>query len=344
MNRRTGFTLVELLVVASILAVLFGLIVSGAKPGADGQIRQATQVLASALMATQSRALGNPVGSAIILESGTAATDIASIAVANASVPPLITGTAGPPTPQSATSATVSLTPVNADADELQHAFRIRFGGVTTGSTSVLQPPSAWLSLACPAAAGGATSCTGTIAFRGVNGQTAANTIWPEPPAAGPLEFVATCYPAKGDSAMTFPKAAALDLRYSGVGEEATEIWGGANYATSWAGLASKGSIACCFDSVGRIDALMQRATDSPSVRAVQPIRPAEPIYLLVNSRDWMTDNPNQPLGNSKAMWVVVHPQTGRVSVAFNVAQIGVDAAALRASRAKARAGTIGGK
>jgi prepilin-type N-terminal cleavage/methylation domain-containing protein len=341
---RRGFTLVELLVVAAILAMLFGLVVSGAKPGADGQIRQSTQTLASTLMATQSRALGSPMGAAIILKSGTAPTDILTLTVASASMPPLITGTAASPTTQSSTTATVSLSPTTADADELQHAFRIRFGGVSTGSTSVLQPPSAWMSLACPATGSNATSCTGTIGLRTANGQTPANAIWPEPPASGPLQFVAACYPALGATSMTFPKAAAIDLRYSGIGEEATEIWGGANYASGWAGLACKGSIAISYDAVGRIDAVMQRVTESSSLRTIQPIRPAEPVYLLVNSREWITDNPAQPLGNPKSLWVVLHPQTGRTSVAFNVTQTGTNAASLRAARAKARAGTLGGK
>ena len=88
----------------------------------------------------------------------------------------------------------------------------------------------------------------------------------------------------------------------------------------------------------------MQRVTEAASTRAIQPTRPGEPIYLLVNSRDWITDN-TQPLGNPKAFWLVLHPQTGRTSAAFNVPQTGIiDAAALRAARAKARAGTLGGK
>jgi prepilin-type N-terminal cleavage/methylation domain-containing protein len=335
-----GFTLVELLVAVAIIATLFGLVVAGARPGADGQIRQATQTLSSAFMATQSRALGQTVGAAIILESGTSASDIATIAVANASMPPLISGTA-----TKVNASEFDFFPLTGDADELQHAYRIRFGGVgSTAANAVLQPPSAWFSLACPASGSNALSCTGTIAFRTTNGQTAANSIAPEPPASGPLAFVAACYPDKGESVMSFPKGAAIDLRYSGIGEEPTEIWGGSNYLMGWGGLACKGSIAFAYDSIGRIDAVMQRTTEAANLRAVQPIRPAEPIYLLVNSRDWITDNATQPLGNPKAFWVVLHPQTGRTSVAFNVPQAGSDAAALRAARAKARAGTLGGK
>ena len=157
-DRSRGFTLVELLVAVAIIAALFGLVVSGSRPGADGQIRQATQTLSSAFMAAQSRALGQPAGAAIILESGTSASDVATIAVANASMPPLISGTATPRSTAAAVS-TFDLAPTTADADELQHAYRIRFGGVvSSGSNGVLQPPSAWFSLACPASGTAANS------------------------------------------------------------------------------------------------------------------------------------------------------------------------------------------
>jgi hypothetical protein len=43
-------------------------------------------------------------------------------------------------------------------------------------------------------------------------------------------------------------------------------------------------------------------------------------------------------------MWVVVHPQTGRVTVSSNVPQTGTDATALRDARAKARAQAAIGK
>ena len=73
LRHRTAFTLVELLVVTSIMAVFLGLVLSGAKPGTNGQIRQAAQSLVSVLTSAQSRALGNRAGSAVIFESGTAA-------------------------------------------------------------------------------------------------------------------------------------------------------------------------------------------------------------------------------------------------------------------------------
>ena len=329
-----GFTLVELLVVASIMAVFFGLVLSGAKPGTSGQIRQAAQSLASVLTSAQSRALGNRAGSAVIFESGTTSGASASMCtrVSNGDMPPFITGTAGPPTP-STTSATISLTPTNTDADDLQHGYKIQFGGaVATGSAFPYQPPSVWMALAAPAAGG--SSCTCTVSFRSAANQAVSNTIWPVPTkAAGggdnPFDFQVARYPAKADVAVDVPKSVAIDLRYSGIGDDPT---------TAWGGLANDGAIAVVFDSVGGVDAVMQQVLGPASSRSNQPITPTQPFYLLVTTRSEIADAAFPPLSSPKALWVAIHPQTGRVTVASNVVQSGTDATSLRAARAKARA------
>ena len=171
---RSAFTLVELLVVASIMAVFLGLVLSGAKPGTNGQIRQAAQSLVSVLTSAQSRALGNRAGSAVIFESGTAAGVAASmcIRVSNGDVPPFITGTAGTFTSLTPNSATIPLTPTNADAADLQHGYKIQFGGAASGASVPYQPPSPWLSLAAPVASGA------TVSFRTSASQALTNTVW----------------------------------------------------------------------------------------------------------------------------------------------------------------------
>jgi type II secretory pathway pseudopilin PulG len=337
-RRRSAFTLVELLVVASIMAALLGLVLSGAKPGTNGQIRQAAQSLVSALMAAQSRALGNRAGSAVIFESGLTSGVSASmcIRVSNGDVPPFITGTSGmftPLNPTSATnSATISLTPTNADADDLQHGYKIQFGGVAAGSLAPYQPPSPWMALAAPAAGGGA-NCIGTVSFRTSASQAPSNTVWPEPTktvsGTNPFNFQVARYPLKAELAAELPKSVAIDLRYSGIGDDPT---------TAWGGLANDGAIALVFDSIGGVDALMQQVLGAASMRTNQPIDPVQPFYLLVTARSEMEDSTFPALSSPKALWIAVHPQTGRVTVASNVPQTGTDATALRAARAKARA------
>lgn len=338
MNRR-GFTLVELLVVAAIMAVFFGLIVTGANPGSGSQVRQAGQSLASVLTAAQSRALGSPAGAAVIFESGTTAglSTASCITVSNGDSPPLISGTttAGLPFPPGSTTASVSLAPTNADAADLMHAYKVQFGGAIAG-TAPVQPVSDWYGLACPSASGSSASCT--VSFRSTEGQTALNTIWPEAVSAAggvsTMAFRAARYPVKADVSLQCGKAAAIDLRFSGIGDDPAATWGR---------LDGKGAIAITFDSVGGVDGLMQQVLKSGSRSAdPSPVDPSEPIYLLVAPRADVESG--KSLASQQAVWVVVHPQSGRVSLAGNVQQSGTDTTALRAARAKARAGVVFGK
>lgn len=341
MSRRQccGFTLVELLVVAAIMAVFFALIVTGANPSSGSQVRQAAQSLASVLTSAQSRALGSTAGAAVIFESPPPAEfelpTECSVFVANGDSPPLISGTttgSGTLTTGS-TSGSLSLAPTNADAEDLVHAYKIQFGGAATAGSTV-QPASDWFALTCSGASGGTANCT--VSFRASEGQTLLNTVWPEPLRSGsvtlPMAFRAARYPAKADVALQCGKAAAIDLRFSGIGDDPS---------TSWGNLGGKGAVAIVFDSVGGVDALMQQVL-SAGARAAAPVNPTEPIYLLIAPRNDVKSN--KSLTSQQAVWVVVHPQTGRVSIAGNVQQSGTDSTALRAARAKARAGVVFGK
>ncbi len=318
MSRRAAFTLVELLVVAGIFAMLFGLVLNGGRPSSAGQIRQAAQSIASVLLATQSRSLGNPAGAGVVLDPAVAGSP-AVYTVSAADMLPLITGscTSGmPPSNMGASSTSVSIEPDNADAADLARGYKIRF----QERGSKVQPPTAWMSFANP-----------VVTFRSANGQGLQNTNWPKPVAGGFSVFIAR-YPNEAATAYELPKQVAIDLRYSGAGD-------GTTFDTNWSNLSGKGAIAITFDSVGEIDALMQNVLGTPTV---QPTHPVSPIYLLVASRDDVTAG--TALASDRSAWVVVHPQTGRVSVSSNVPQVATDATALRAARAKAREGIAIGK
>lgn len=359
---RRAFTLVELLVVASIMVLFFGLVATNTRPNVGGQIRQAAQELASVLTVAQSRAIGQTTGAAIIFEPSdvdAAIGPLVATTVSNADILPLITGTtttAGLPLSGTQAEQVLQLVPMNADTTDLENGYKIQLGGFTLSSiVAPYQPPSPWLSYAYGGLVGpGAVS--GTLSFRGASGQTLLNTIWPEPTmmvtgSFNPFVFRIARYPTKAELALELPKAVVIDLRYSGLGEDDATIWNQSTWNTNkvavpgWGTLAGKNAIAITFDAVGGVDALMQQVFGSLGDRLNQPpIAPTEPLYLLVTSRDSIDDPTKPPLSNPQAVWVVVLPKTGRVTVAGNVPQNGIDAAALRAARAKATAGVLGSK
>ena len=312
MNRRAAFTLIELLVVAGIFATLFGLVLAGVRPGAAGEVRRAAQSIVSAILAAQSRAIGNPAGAGLIFEPDGAA-------VSAADMLPLITGscTSGmPPADRSAATASVTITPSNAGAGELASGYRIQFGRSAPG-----QAAAPWMGFS-----GGST-----VSLRSANGQNSQNTIWPEPGPGG-LPVVIARYPAKGEMLVDLTKTVALDLRFSGIGD-------GASFDATWSDLSNKGPIGLTFDSVGGVDAVMQQLLGAGTATVTHPL---SPVYLLVAPRKEVESG--TALASQQALWVVIHPQTGRVSVSSNVPQTDTGKDALRDARAKARAQAVIGK
>jgi hypothetical protein len=258
--------------------------------------------------------------------------------VLNADVPPFITGTTtatgsnGSLITPGSNGGTLTLVPVSADAADLQHGYQIRFGGaVASGGAYPYQPPSEWFSLAAP------SPPSAIVAFRTWAGQSALNTTWPvATTAAGggynPIDFQVARYPAPTDVAVQLPKTVAIDLRYSGIDEDQSMDWGM---------LASSGAIGVVFNSVGGVDTVMKEVTATPTVRSSvpnNPLSPTQPLYLLLSPRDDIQSNAPRPLGNPASMWIAIHPQTGRVTVAPNVPQSGSGMAEIRDARAKARA------
>ena len=310
---RRGFTLVELLVVTGLFAVFFGLIVNGLRPNANSQVRQLSQSLSSAILAAQTQALGKDTGAALILD--VTPGSVGTNTVFNGDVPPFIVGnvTSGmPPAVLSVTSSTVTLLPTNADTSELATGYRIRFSG-----TSPQFPPTSWMGF----------SGQGTVSLRTTATQNINNTVWPLSPVGSSLQFEIPRLPVKSGPAADVTKFAAIDLRYSGIGNTVTDPYGT---------LANQGSIGITFDRTGRLDTVILYG-QSP----VDPVNPTAPLYLLIAT---ISDiEANASLQSQTSRWLAIAPVTGRVSIAANVAVSGTTQGDITNARLNARQGVTAG-
>jgi len=325
----SGFTLIELVIVTVIMLVLLGLVTSGARitRTSAGNIRRGAQQFASMLLESQSRSIGKPTGAAVII---TGAGGIVGDTVSQARRYPFIEGVVEqglPPTDAtiSATTQTLRLKTTNDDQSALVHGYKIRF--LDRGATGD-GPVSEWFSMTC-------TSTPVVVAsVRSENGQSSRTALWPTAAVSGTLNFQAARYPIPDGLSQRLPEDVAIDLRHSGY-----------EGMSNWESLAAKGAVAVGFDSVGTVDALMQNVLPGVGqLRTVQPLSPHELVYFFVTLRSEINDPSINTLASENALWVAVHPRTGRVTIAPNVPQTASDAAALRAARAKARRGvSIGG-
>jgi hypothetical protein len=307
---------------------LFGLVLSGARTSGrtDGDIRRGAQQLASILLASQSLSLGSPTGAAVIVDSQ----GLYGETVSQARRFPFIEGVVAggmPPVDPQASAAAVELSPTNDEPASLVHGYKIRFLERTAGTDG---PVSDWFSLTC------STPPAAVVRLRSESGQTSRTALWPSQPPSGVLNFQVARYPIPAGLSQALPEGVAIDLRYSGYGNEDLR---------DWSAFDGKGAIAVGFDPVGSVDSLMQNVLpEAGRLRTIQPITPYEQIFLLVTFRSEIVDPTINTLASDKALWVVIQPRTGRVSIAPNVPQQGQDADALWAARAKARQGvSVGG-
>lgn len=325
---RRGMTLVELLVVTGLMAVFLGLVVTGVR-GRRAR-KGGAETLAAVLSAAQARALGVPEGAAAILAPDPAAAAVCT-SLYDADMQPLIeaTVTGVPPSPPSTVTANATVTPTN--GGDVDRAYKILlFGG---RDSPAISPPTAWLAFKPP----------GTVSFRTTLGQSTSNTVWPKAPGGGAFNAVLAQYPQKSSSLVELDEGSAVDLSFSGIGDERSTDYGRLDRNRDGT---SKGAIALVFDRAGRVAEVIQQVPDPgqpAAAGAAQPAMPVGAIYFLVAPRDVIASGSNT-LAEADAAWVTLEPQTGRVFVADNVVQSGTDTAALRAARAKARQGIGMGK
>jgi prepilin-type N-terminal cleavage/methylation domain-containing protein len=327
MNRppRPAFTLVELLVVAAIMAVFFGLVVNGARSSPSREVARTAQSLASVLLAAQSRAIGSPNGGAVVIDSGTAtgSPGICGSVLAADIQDPIVGTTSG--IVSGAVALVVTGGPDAAAALE-SGGYRIQFGGLSGLPGAPYQPLSPWFRLQ-PQPSNGST-VTATLDYRDTDGQTPLNTVLPQPTAVpgttGTMAFRAATYPVRSEALLSFPKRAVIDLRYSGCGHNPASQFGAAN---------SIADVTVTFDSVGIVHEVIQGIT----VRIT-----ADPIFLLVTTRDAAVAG--TALSDVASFWVVVAPSSGRVVTGRNVPQAGANEAAIRNARAVVSAAVLGAK
>lgn len=270
---RLGFTLVELLVVSALFLLFFSMVATGIRPNPVSQVRRLSQDLSSAILAAQTRALTSEAGAGLMIASGTT--------IMTTQSPPYIVGTVSGLTATS-TSLAGTFTPTNADDADLATAYVVKLVG---DSGNAATP---WLSFTPP----------GTAVFNTSLNQTMNNTLLP----TGVSRFMAARLPIIGPAALTVPKFAAIDLRYSGVGMVTADPFGT---------LSTSGTVSLIFDRNGCLDTLT-RTSGSPAA-----INTPAPLYLLVASTADIAANTS--LTSLTSRWIAIAPDTGRVTVAMNV-------------------------
>jgi type II secretory pathway pseudopilin PulG len=308
-----GFTLVELLVVAGLMAGMLGLVLATSRPDPGVQLRRFAQSVSSSILATQTRALGRESGAALVIAAPSGTSPAAS-ELFFADIPPVITGSISA-IPNvaiiSGNAGVLTLSPDNADS--VENGYRIRF----LNAASVTSPRTPWFRFSASGAA------TGTASFDVAVSQTARNTIWPMTSGSS-MAFQLGLFPRASTPAFPVIKQAGIDLRYSGVGDDPSSTFGKLDGCTP---------ICICFDRTGRLDCLIGSLPSQPQV----PFTPSAPLYLLLAS---LVDiEADRALQSEASRWLVITPGTGRTSLAKNLPQTGGTPADVKAARLHARAG-----
>jgi prepilin-type N-terminal cleavage/methylation domain-containing protein len=273
-----GFTLVELLVVASLLAVLFGMVLAAGRGGQKSDVRRAAQECASLLLSAQSRALGRPEGAAVMVEALSDNARVGGVLHDAIMQPPLLVGVANGQ--------------LQATADELAGGYKVRFRTVEGNGRLTVSP---WLGLR-----------NGQLQLRESAGQTPENTLLAPP--GGNLDALVVRHPVTGPKPIKLSSRVAIDLRHSGVGDDPAAQHGFGRFE-------GQAPVAIVFDQTGRVAEVIQQVGATGGTSA-DPFSPNETIYLLFADREAVDQDAS--LTSDKSVWVAINPQTGRINVSSN--------------------------
>jgi prepilin-type N-terminal cleavage/methylation domain-containing protein len=275
---RHGFTLVELLVVASLLAVLFGMVLAVGRGGQKSNVRRAAQECASLLLSAQSRGLGRPEGAAVMAEALSDNARVGGVLHDAVMQPPLLVGVADGK--------------LQATAAELTGGYKVRLRAVEGNGRLAVSP---WLGLR-----------DGQLQLRDTAGQTPENTI--VSPRGGNLDALVVRHPVTGPKPTKLASRVAIDLKHSGVGDDPAAQHGFGRFE-------GKAPIAIVFDQTGRVAEIIQQVGVTGGT-SVDPFCPNETIYLLFADREAVDQDAS--LTSDKSVWVAINPQTGRINVSSN--------------------------
>ena len=284
---RRGMTLVELLVVITILGLLAVTVLPNINnTGGRRKVREAARAVASFVTAGQSRALGARGGGGVWIDalpnsiaSGTFSVG-AAIDLADADV--------GTPYSGDSTTSTVSISPVNAAS--VTGTF---VGGCIppSGTNNLIRLQGSPSLFTLSPVAGS----TGVISLRPTAGQSVDNIVWPPSGASLQYEIIGPPTRSAGNS-LTLGDGVVIDLLHSWFGSNLQAIVG-----------SGTSPFQILYDSTGR-----------PQHLCCNGVRLAinDPIYLLIASIESIQENPNPTLAPKDAYWVAIDPRGGTPKVA----------------------------
>ena len=299
-HRCAGMTLVELLVVISILMLLASTVLPGLSATSESRLnREATRIVTAHIAQSQARALGRaePAGFWMFPPATNLAASFA-LDLFFADVPPVFRGDSIP----------------SKLSGEVLGGSVFTFALTTTGTLGApgdlvrLDGHGPWYSLLS------ATQLT----LRSQNNQTVYNTPWPSP---GDHTFEVLRPPTKAGGALTLPASRCIDLYWSGHGGSDSSTYLANTFGSS------AGPVAILFDAIGN-------PVEIYSAKSASRVVPTGPIYLLIgrperagqaydaaaNASQSSADTRGANWQYPDSMWIGINPVNGLAKTAKCVA------------------------